>query len=464
MREESPSLLLPLEGVATLVGPFGLELVALAGALALSYRTGREVVPTWEPKGMGHVSVASYVSNWASWRGLLADVADIAGVPDPSIRIQCLSDPVGREKHSERDPDSAPFWDAAVDADLEADIEAARVMGRQFAPSLQIIVGYGMSPASGFGADMRALYDTLRPPALVVDARAAAGDFGPVFRLSDLRAQDGVSEFLERIVARYVRDGSAGDAAETEPEPTAAANGAHLRSSGADVNALLVECGIDAVRQLVTDGRSVASKRLKALARARGFGSGALYHAARRIADTEVLSGELAHRVAGRSPGVLYGYAARFNEWREVNSLLEGHFLQRFAPGCFAQTIAEVRKGRKVTFRHGKDPRFGHKLLGPITLLEEDALGLRYEVELLDADHTWELAPWLATGRYGGSLTFDVIRDTFIRNPGKSANNARGIPEQTVTEIRVQEFGPVDPPAYRGTSAGIRSSIDVHSQ
>jgi len=25
-----------------------------------------------------------------------------------------------------------------------------------------------------------------------------------------------------------------------------------------------------------------------------------------------------------------------------------------------------------VTFQHGKDPRFGHKTLGPITLLEED--------------------------------------------------------------------------------------------
>jgi hypothetical protein len=49
-----------------------------------------------------------------------------------------------------------------------------------------------------------------------------------------------------------------------------------------------------------------------------------------------------------------------------------------------------------------------------------------------------------------------VLRDTFVRCPGTSANNREGLPEQTVTEVRVQEFGPVDPPAYRGTSAALR--------
>jgi hypothetical protein len=83
-----------------------------------------------------------------------------------------------------------------------------------------------------------------------------------------------------------------------------------------------------------------------------------------------------------------------------------------------------------------------------------------YEGVLLDADHTWELAPWLASGKYGGSLTFEVLRDTFVRCPGTSAHNPGGLPEQTVTEIRVQEFGPVWPPAYRGTSAGIRLAAD----
>ncbi|HEY8766151.1 MAG TPA: hypothetical protein VIP09_02635, partial [Dehalococcoidia bacterium] len=53
------------------------------------------------------------------------------------------------------------------------------------------------------------------------------------------------------------------------------------------------------------------------------------------------------------------------------------------------------------------------------------------------------------------------LRDTFVRNPGRSAHNSDGIPEQTVTEIRLQEFGPVWPPAFRGTSAGVRFATDI---
>jgi phage head maturation protease len=449
--------------VTTLVGPPGLELAALTCAIAASYQSGREVVPGLEPKGLGKVMAYSYLSDWATWRGLLSEVSDVAGVAEPYVDLRCVSDPWGQPV--ERDPDSLPFWEAAISADIDADVQVARSIGRQFAPCLTIIFGYGISAASGFGSDLRRLYDQFRATtttALVVDGETPytaptwanwtwAGTYGPIHRLVDLRDDSAVSAFLERIAARYVADVGA------EPEPRPSANGTH-RLQRADVYALLEECGMDAVRQLSTDGNSVASKRLKALARERGLGPGALYHAARRIADAQVRSHELTHRVAGRGPGTLYGYAARFNEWREVDSMLEGHFLQRFAPGCFAQTIAEVHEGRKVTFRHGRDPRFGHKSLGPITLLEEDSVGLRYEVELFDADHTWELAPWLATGRYGGSLTFEVLRDTFVRCPGTSAHNPRGLSEQTVTEIRVQEFGPVDPPAYRGTSCGVRSA------
>lgn len=89
-------------------------------------------------------------------------------------------------------------------------------------------------------------------------------------------------------------------------------------------------------------------------------------------------------------------------------------------------------------------------------MLEEDDYGLRYEVQLLDVGYVRHLVPWLHTGLYGGSLSFEVTADDFTVRPGKSAHNSRGIPEQTVREIRVQEFGPVYPPAYAGTSAGIR--------
>ena len=152
----------------------------------------------------------------------------------------------------------------------------------------------------------------------------------------------------------------------------------------------------------------------------------------------------------------LYGYAAVFNQWRETNTPELGNFLQRIAPGAYTETIKESRDRMKVTFQHGGDPSLGYKSLGPITLLEEDAHGLRYEGDLLDVDYVRELVPWLRTGLYGGSTTFEVMADDFVGRPDKSAHNPRGIPEQTLRAIRVQEFGPVYPPAYKGTSAGIR--------
>jgi hypothetical protein len=53
-------------------------------------------------------------------------------------------------------------------------------------------------------------------------------------------------------------------------------------------------------------------------------------------------------------------------------------------------------------------------------------------------------------------VTFEVMHDTFVRSPGESSYNPEGLPERTIKEVRLQEFGPVWPPAYRGTSAGIR--------
>ena len=437
--------------ITTLVGPMGPEMAALTVAIAAGRQTGRSMVPGLDPQGLGAVMVCSYAGDWAGWRGLSTEVADVAGIADPGVRVDCLSDPWGKPAERERDPDpeAQPFWDRARGAQIETEIRVAKSIGRQLAPCLTVVVGYGLSAASSFGTDLGELYAALRGrTALVVETHepAWAGTYGPIHRLADLRAADsGVDAFLERVAARYAPEVSS-----DEPQPPPSEDGAPQR--GGDVYALLDELGLDAVRQL-TDGTSAQSKRLKALARARGLTGGALWHAAKEIA-AQVQSHE---RVPGCGPGVLFGRAAVFGQWREVDQPLLGHYLECIGMGAFTQTLAEEAiAGRKVTFQHGGDPRFGHQSLGPITVLKEDAAGLYYEVELDDADHCWALAPWLATGRYGGSLTFEVLRDSFVRRPGSSAHNPRGLPERVITEIRLQEFGPVWSPAYRGTSCGVR--------
>ena len=88
-----------------------------------------------------------------------------------------------------------------------------------------------------------------------------------------------------------------------------------------------------------------------------------------------------------------------FNQWKEVSGRLQGHFLERIARGAFTKAISEQPR-MKVTFRHGQDPRFGFRSLGPLSVLEELEFGVSYEVPLVDGDHTRALVPGLVAGEY----------------------------------------------------------------
>jgi HK97 family phage prohead protease len=165
-------------------------------------------------------------------------------------------------------------------------------------------------------------------------------------------------------------------------------------------------------------------------------------------------------RSDGEPMPTMVGHFAVFNEWTEIASRYEGHFLERFAPGSFAKTISENRDRMRVLFQHGQDPHVGNKVLGPITQLDEDARGTRYEVPLLDTSYNRDLLPGLEAGLYGASFRFSVLVEDIDRRPRASEHNPDGLPERTVREARVREFGPVTFPAYVGASAGLRSITD----
>lgn len=154
---------------------------------------------------------------------------------------------------------------------------------------------------------------------------------------------------------------------------------------------------------------------------------------------------------------VMAGHFSVFNQWTEIRSAFEGHFLERVAPGAFARTLAAGRM--PVTFNHGKDPSLGDQVLGVPSVLEEDAVGARYEVPLFDG-----IPPLILDGlrnnAYGSSFRFRVLKEDFEPRPKRSAFNPDAIPERTITEAQVVEFGPVTYPAYAGATAGIRSATD----
>jgi HK97 family phage prohead protease len=158
---------------------------------------------------------------------------------------------------------------------------------------------------------------------------------------------------------------------------------------------------------------------------------------------------------------VMNGHFAVFDQWTEIKSVWEGNFMERFVPGAFRKTFRENRDRIRVLFQHGMDPQVGDKPLGPITDLREDDEGAAYEVPLLDASYVRDqVLPGLEAGLYGASFRFKVMREEIEEEPKASEDNPNGLPERTVKEAQVMEFGPVTFPAYAGATAGVRSLTD----
>jgi len=108
-----------------------------------------------------------------------------------------------------------------------------------------------------------------------------------------------------------------------------------------------------------------------------------------------------------------------------------------------------------VLFQHGND-QVGKQPLGLPREIREDDQGARFEVDLFDGVPELILGG-LRAGAYGASFQFSVRREDWVRSPSASPSNPDGIPERTVREARVMEFGPVTFPAYTGSTAAVRS-------
>jgi hypothetical protein len=154
----------------------------------------------------------------------------------------------------------------------------------------------------------------------------------------------------------------------------------------------------------------------------------------------------------------LTGHFSPFNEWTEINSAFEGHFMERFVPGAFAKTISQDRERMRVLFNHGHD-FLGEQQLGSIDVLKEDERGGYYEVGL-NAGIPELLMDGLRKGQYGSSHRFIVERAEQDTSPKRSDYNPDRIPERSVIEATVREFGPVTFPQYKGATAQARSGTD----
>jgi HK97 family phage major capsid protein len=165
-------------------------------------------------------------------------------------------------------------------------------------------------------------------------------------------------------------------------------------------------------------------------------------------------------RAEGDAKPRLVGRFTTFDDPYEVRSSIEGHFIERMAPGAFDRTVVESRKNIKVLFNHGQDPTMGQQQLGAIEDLRGSA---DFAVDPFDGIPPL-LRSGLEAGAYGSSHRFSVISDEWDHKPARSDWNPDGIPVRTITEARLYEFGPVTFPANPNATAGIRSTTDDYYQ
>lgn len=165
--------------------------------------------------------------------------------------------------------------------------------------------------------------------------------------------------------------------------------------------------------------------------------------------------------VDGAEMPTMTGHFSTFDTWYEVNSWLEGNFLERVTKRAFNKTMRESRDSMKVLYDHGQDPQIGNKILGPIEDLRADNVGPAYVVPLFDTSYNRDLVPGLEAKVYGSSFRFSVEKDEWDYEPESSEYNPKALPERTITEARVYEFGPVTFPANPSADAGVRSTTDT---
>ena len=163
----------------------------------------------------------------------------------------------------------------------------------------------------------------------------------------------------------------------------------------------------------------------------------------------------------------MFGHFTKFDVWNEIDSYFEGRFMERTVPNSFKKTINENLSRVKVQFNHGYDVYVGASVLGPIDVLREDSEGPYYEVPLLDTDYNRERVLPQLQGRLmdgtmtgsvlGSSYRFRVTKEDWHEPAKASAFNPEKLPERTIREVSLYEFGPVVFPAQLEATAGVRS-------
>lgn len=189
-----------------------------------------------------------------------------------------------------------------------------------------------------------------------------------------------------------------------------------------------------------------------------------------QAADQETLSGgEFVYRAIdpedlsiteqGDAGTVIEGRMMPYNEWTEIRSSIEGHFLERFTPGSLAKTMVEQAHRVRAMFEHGFDATLGRQLIATVDEMREQDDGAYFRATLLDGVPKL-LVEGIRKGLYGSSVRFKPVKYDRVRHPARTDHNPDGIEEITVREAFMKEFSVTPFPQYAGATAKVRSITD----
>lgn len=146
---------------------------------------------------------------------------------------------------------------------------------------------------------------------------------------------------------------------------------------------------------------------------------------------------------------VITGYGARFNAPSQVLRTDKGDpFIETIRPGAFRKAIEEADV--RGLFNHNPNFLLGRRASGTLRLREDDA-GLAYEIDAPDTSYARDLAVSLDRRDVSGSsFSFAVVDDEW-------SEREDGMLLRELRAVHLFDVGPVVFPAYRATSATVRS-------
>ena len=146
------------------------------------------------------------------------------------------------------------------------------------------------------------------------------------------------------------------------------------------------------------------------------------------------------------SNGKLVGYAAVFN----APSLDLGGFREIVAPGAFKRTLADSASVTAL-YNHNADQVLGRVGSGTLRL-EEDDIGLRFELDLPDTSYARDLSALVQRGDVAGcSFAFAA------RPGGELWEEINGETIRTLTALDLGEITITAQPAYPDTTVAKRN-------